>query len=123
MPPLRALHLTRLAPRLARPAAPAPGVTSPLVLRTSLRSASTISADQTKQGNSPNAPQKDRHEKFAQKVDGKNSESNPAKQPDPQQEPTASTGIETEGPGGEKAANTNAADKKGGDAPAGQGGI
>jgi hypothetical protein len=63
------------------------------------RFASTVHVDQTKQNNSPDGAKKEGHEKLTQNEERKG-EDHPAKQPDPQQEPERSTGIEQQGPGG-----------------------
>ena len=58
-----------------------------------------ITFDQTKKDNSP----KGEEDKSAKPQSSGKQESHPQKQPDPQKEPSSSTGIESEGPGGEKA--------------------
>jgi len=55
--------------------------------------------DQTKESNDPSKAHRSEHETQAQKSEDRE-ESHPAKQPDPQQSPSKSTGIEPEGPDG-----------------------
>ncbi|CAJ2510092.1 Uu.00g059920.m01.CDS01 [Anthostomella pinea] len=60
---------------------------------------SAVKADQTKKSNDPSASQKEEHGSQAEQVSGEGRD-HPAKQPDPQQSPSKSTGVREEGPNG-----------------------
>ncbi|KIV81329.1 hypothetical protein PV11_03520 [Exophiala sideris] len=63
--------------------------------------------DQTKQSNDPSNSKKDAHQAQATKPGSAEGRSHPAKQPDPQQSPSKSTGFETEGPGSKAGAGAD----------------
>lgn len=60
--------------------------------------------DQTKHSNDPANGKKDEHQTQAKKAGSGEGRDHPAKQPDPQQSPSKSTGFETEGPGSKSGA-------------------
>ncbi|MCJ1384763.1 hypothetical protein MMC17_007881 [Xylographa soralifera] len=61
----------------------------------------SVKVDQTKKDNNPTQPQEESHKAQASETDSdKIDKAHPAQQPDPQKEPSRTTGIEKEGAGG-----------------------
>ncbi|MCJ1430790.1 hypothetical protein MMC27_000140 [Xylographa pallens] len=64
----------------------------------------SVKVDQTKKDNDPSQTQEESHKAQASETDSnKKDKTHPAQQPDPQKEPSRTTGIEKEGAGGVKA--------------------
>ncbi|MCJ1395433.1 hypothetical protein MMC18_008319 [Xylographa bjoerkii] len=64
----------------------------------------SVKVDQTKKDNDPSQSQEESHKAQASETDSdKQDKAHPAQQPDPQKEPSRTTGIEKEGAGGVKA--------------------
>ncbi|KAI1378182.1 hypothetical protein F4677DRAFT_385386 [Hypoxylon crocopeplum] len=57
-----------------------------------------VKIDQTKKSNDPSEDQKEEHHKQATRTTSGEGRDHPAKQPDPQQSPSKSTGVRSEGP-------------------------
>ncbi|KAI1761468.1 hypothetical protein GGR53DRAFT_505612 [Hypoxylon sp. FL1150] len=67
---------------------------------TSVAARGAVLFDQTKKSNDPSEDQKEGHHKEATSTPSDGDRGHPAKQPDPQQSPSKSTGIRDDGPGG-----------------------
>ncbi|XXH04617.1 hypothetical protein Hte_011034 [Hypoxylon texense] len=89
----------RMATHGTATAAAAAARYSPRALFTSIAARGAVKVDQTKKGNDPSQDQKGDHHKQATET---TSSDHPAKHPDPQQSPSKSTGIRSEGPGSTK---------------------
>ncbi|MCJ1397426.1 hypothetical protein MMC11_000619 [Xylographa trunciseda] len=96
------MPLTQRALPLLRSSVSAHNLTFPNPLGP-LRFAS-VKVDQTKKNNDPSQSPEESHKAQASETDSdKVEKAHPAQQPDPQQEPSRTTGIEKEGAGGVKA--------------------